>query len=173
MELTPSAMIKAIIADRPTHEVLDCASRRLKASREELFDAVQGELTTSHRFVLAELMSHIEDIEARIGRFAQQLITGLADHRNALALLQTIPGIDLIGAAMLIVEIGTDMDAFQNAGRLASWTGLCPGNNESAGKRKTGKSAKATLTSDEYSAKSPKPPAGAHSYSKSSFSRWC
>lgn len=133
------AMTKALIANRPTHDVLDCATRRLKASREELFDAVQGELTPCHRFVLAEIMDHIEELEARIARFDSELLAGLAEHRNALALLQTVPGIDLIGAAMLIVEIGTDMRAFGTAERLASWTGLCPGNNESAGKHKSGK----------------------------------
>ena len=133
------AMTKALIANRPTHEVLDCATRRLKASREELFDAVQGELTQCHRFVLAEIMDHIEELEARIARFDGELLAGLAAHQNALALLQTVPGIDLIGAAMLIVEIGTDMRAFGTAERLASWTGLCPGNNESAGKHKSGR----------------------------------
>lgn len=133
------AMTKAIILGKPNHEVLDCATRRLKASREELFDAVQGELTDSHRFVLAELMDHIEETEARITRFDERLLAGLDDERQALILLQTIPGIDLIGAAMLIVEIGTDMAAFGSAGRLASWTGLCPGNNKSAGKSKSSK----------------------------------
>lgn len=130
------AMIKAIIAQRPTYEILDLASRRLKASREELFDALQGELSDSHRFVLDELMHHIEELESRIARFDQRLLEELSEERNALDLLQTIPGIDLIGAAMLIVEIGTDMDAFGSADRLASWAGLCPGNDESAGKRK-------------------------------------
>lgn len=133
------AMVKALIADKPTHVVLDLASRRLKASREELFDALQGELTPSHRFVLDELMHHIEEIEARIARFDSRLLDGLADRRAALSLLQTIPGIDLIGAAMLIVEIGDDMSVFGSPDRLASWTGLCPGNNESAGKRKSGR----------------------------------
>lgn len=133
------AMVKAIVDGRPTHEVLDHASQRLKASREELFDALQGELTASHRFVLHELMSHIEEIEARIARFDARLLDGLADERNTLALLQTLPGIDLIGAAMLLVEIGADMDAFGSANRLASWVGICPGNNESAGKHKSGR----------------------------------
>lgn len=133
------AMVKALIDGRPTHEVLNHASGRLKASREELFDALQGELTDSHRFVLAELMAHIEETEARIARFDRRLLDGLAQHQHRLALLQTIPGVDLIGAAMLLVEIGTEMAAFGSAERLASWTGLCPGNNESAGKRKTGK----------------------------------
>lgn len=133
------AMIKALIENRPSHEVLDRAGRRLRASREQLFDAVQGELTDSHRFVLHELMTHIEEMEARIARFDQRLLDGLGAERQQLALLQTIPGIDLIGAAMLLVEIGTDMDAFGSSERLSSWTGLCPGNNESAGKRKRGK----------------------------------
>ena len=139
------AMVKAIVAGRPSHEVLDCASRRLKASREELFDAVQGEMTASHRFVLDELMHHVEEIEARISRFDIRLLNGLESERNALTLLQTLPGVDLIGAAMLLVEIGSDMDAFGSADRLASWVGICPGNNESAGKRKSGRVRKGNL----------------------------
>ena len=133
------AMVKAIIDGQSPHEVLQLASRRLKASREEIFDALQGELTDSHRFVLDELMRHIEEIEARIARFDARLLDALTDERNALALLQTLPGVDLIGAAMLLVEIGTDMDVFASADRLASWVGICPGNNESAGKRKSGR----------------------------------
>ena len=133
------AMVKAIIAGQPPHAVLKLASRRLKAAREEILDALQGELTASHRFVLDELMRHIEEIEARIARFDARLLAELESEHNALALLQTIPGVDLIGAAMLLVEIGTDMDAFGSAERLASWVGICPGNNESAGKRKSGR----------------------------------
>ena len=139
------AMIKALIANKAPHQVLESATRRLKASREELFDALQGELTDSHRFVLDELMQHIEDIENRIVRFDLRLLAGLETERNALALLQTLPGVDLIGAAMLLVEIGTDMDAFGSADRLASWVGICPGNNESAGKRKSGRVRKGNL----------------------------
>ena len=132
-------MVKAIVAGQPPHEVLTLASRRLKASREELFDALQGDLTPSHRFVLEELMRHIEEIETRIARFDARLLAELETERHTLALLQTLPGVDLIGAALLLVEIGTDMDAFGSADRLASWVGLCPGNNESAGKRKSGR----------------------------------
>lgn len=135
-------MVKALIAGASVQDVLDLASKRFKASREELFDALQGDLTASHRFVLAELMQHIEEIEARIARFDTQLLAGMTPQRNALALLQTLPGIDLIGAAMLLVEIGTDMNAFGSPDRLASWVGVCPGNNESAGKRKSGRAGK-------------------------------
>lgn len=139
------AMIKAIIHGQPPNEVLKFASKRLKASREELFDALQGEITDNHRFVLDELMQHIEEIEARTARFDARLLAGLAAEQNALILLQTLPGVDLIGAAMLLVEIGTDMKAFGSADRLASWVGICPGNNESAGKRKSGRVRKGNL----------------------------
>ena len=90
-------------------------SWRLKASREDLFDARQGELTANHRFVLDEIMRHIEEIEARIARFDARLLDELKSEHNKLALLQTLPAVDLIGAAMLLVEIGTDMDAFGSA----------------------------------------------------------
>lgn len=137
------AMITALIQGAAPNEVLQLASRRLKASREELFDALQGELTDAHRFVLNELMDHIEELEARITRFDARLLEGLQEEHNSLVLLQTLPGVDVIGAAMLLVEIGTDMSVFGHADRLASWVGICPGNDESAGKRKSGRTRKA------------------------------
>jgi transposase len=133
------AMVKAIIAGQPMAEILQHTGR-LKASREDLYEALQTEdLSETHRFVLAEILSHIESLEAQIQRFEAQLLQGLAPWQSLLVLLQTVPGIDQIGAAMLLVEIGTDMSQFGSAERLASWVGMCPGNHESAGKRKSGK----------------------------------
>jgi transposase len=91
-------------------------------------------------------MQHIGEIEARIARFDERLLAGLAGAQNALALLQTIPGVDRIGAAMLLVEIGIDIAVFGSPDRLASWMGVCPGNNESAGKRKSGRVRKGNPT---------------------------
>ncbi|AEK58722.1 ISAfe3, transposase [Acidithiobacillus caldus SM-1] len=133
------AMIHALIQGDSPESVLRLASRRLKASQEELLDALQGELTASHRFVLEEMLRHIEHLEAQIARFDAHLLEGLEPQKKALELLQTLPGIDVVGAALLLVEIGDDMSVFGSANRLASWTGLCPGNNESAGKRKSGR----------------------------------
>lgn len=86
------------------------------------------------------------DISDVHGQSARAMIKALIANKTPhevlefwLAFLQILPGIDLIGAAMLLVEIGTDMDAFGSADRLASWVGICPGNNESAGKRKSGR----------------------------------
>ena len=133
------AMTKSLIEGKPLHEVLDHKGR-LRASREELFEAVStDELSATHRFVAQQIMDHIQDIERRIASMDAYLLQELAPHRAQLNLLQTLPGIDQIGAAMLLVEIGADMAAFGSAERLASWVGICPGNNESAGKRKTGR----------------------------------
>ncbi len=136
------AMVKALIAGQSMSEILDCAGR-LRASRTELFEALQPEeLSARHLFVLAEIMAHIEFLEAMMARFEKELLGGLHAWQPQLVLLQTIPGIDAMGAAMLLVEIGPDMTSFGSAQRLASWVGICPGNNESAGKRKSGRTRK-------------------------------
>lgn len=136
------AMIKALVAGKTPEQTLQLASKRLKATQEELLDALDGELTDNHRFVIAELMAHIEHLEGRIRVFRQKLLAELAPQKILLEALQTIPGIDETGAALLLVEIGDDMKAFGSADKLASWAGVCPANNESAGKRKQGKQRK-------------------------------
>ncbi len=135
-------MIKALIDGHSSAEVMQLASRQFKADRREIRDALEGELTQTHRFVLKELMQTIEYLERKIASFDQYLLERLASYRGILELLQTVPGIDQMGAAMLLVEIGDDMQAFESPDRLASWAGICPGNNESAGKRKTGRPRK-------------------------------
>lgn len=120
-------------------EALMHATVLLKAPREVLYDALEGDLTDAHRFVLKELIRHITELGVAIKRCDNELRRCLSSHKWAIELLQTIPGIDEIGACMLIIEIGTDMTAFGTADRLASWAGVCPGNNESAGKQKSGK----------------------------------
>ena len=133
------AMIKALIKGQPMHLILNLKGR-LGASREELFEALSTEqFSARHAFVADEIMQHIEYIEQRVARMDGYLLSGLAAWQPQLNLLQTIPGIDQIGAAMLLVEISADMNTFGSAERLASWVGICPGNNESAGKRKTGR----------------------------------
>ena len=121
------AMVKALIAGQPMHEVLD-RKGRLRASREGLFEALStGQFSPAHRSVAEEIMQHIEQ---RIARMVQYLLVGPRAWQSQLNLLQTIPGIDIQGAAMLLVEIGADMAVFGSAERLASWAGSCPGNNE-------------------------------------------
>lgn len=123
-------------------QVLDLAGR-LRASRAELFEALQPEeLSEIHLFVLKEIMAHIEELEKHMLSLELALLARLSAWQAQLTLLQTIPGIDQMGAAMLLVEISADMSSFGSAEKLASWVGICPGNNESAGKRKSGKTRK-------------------------------
>nr|VFK81382.1 MAG: Transposase IS116/IS110/IS902 family protein [Candidatus Kentron sp. SD] len=123
-------------------QVLQYASKRLKATEEELLDALAGELTADHIFVISEILDHIEDLERRIAVFSRQLLTKLEPYKPMLQAMQTIPGIDRMGAAMLLVEVGGDMTAFGTAEKLASWAAVSPGNHESAGKRVAGKKRK-------------------------------
>jgi transposase len=139
------AMVKAIIAGKPLHEVLKLASVRLKASREKIVDALQDDPTASYCFALDELMPRIEDTEARIVRFHAGSLAELESKRNTLDLLQTIPCVDLIGAAMLLIEIGIVMDVFGSADRSAYQVRFCSGNNEFAGNPKSGHVRKGNL----------------------------
>lgn len=135
-------MIKCLIEGGSPDEALAVISTKLQAAPELIRLALDGELTNSHKFVLREIIHHIETLEGAITRFEVELLAGLSDNEWALRLLETIPGLDRVGAAMLLVEIGVEMSVFGDASHLASWAGLCPGNNESAGKRKNGKTRK-------------------------------
>ena len=135
------AIVKAIIAHKSTPEILNLASNRLGASRQEISEAVQAqEGTPAHCFYLAKILAYIEKPESRLARFDAELIRSweAAGYADPLRLLQTLPGIDLMGAAMLLVETDSEMRVFGSAQRLGSWARMCPGNNESAGKRKSG-----------------------------------
>ena len=136
------AMIKGLLADETPEQLLAYADPRLKASRDDLREALEGDLSDSHRFVIQELMAHLDELDARILRFRQTLLNQLSPYQVILQNLQTLPGIDEFSAAMILVEIGDDMAAFGSPAKLASWAGVCPGQNESAGKRKSTRARK-------------------------------
>jgi len=140
--VSAQAMLEGLIEGCHPEQLIALAKGRLKGKREELLLALDGELSARHRLVLANIHGHIQHLEAEIKRLDAYLIEAMAPYRWAWELLQTIPGIDAIAAAMILVEIGDDMSRFGSADRLASWAALCPGNNESAGKRKSGKTRK-------------------------------
>lgn len=117
-------------------------SGRLKAPRESLLASLEGDLSARHRLVLMEIREHLQQLEARLGRLDAYLRDAMVPYAFAWTLLQTIPGIGEIAAALILIEIGDDLSHFGNADRFASWAALCPGNHESAGKRKSGKTRK-------------------------------
>lgn len=109
--------------------------------KDQSLASLQGELSSEHRFVAQIILHHINALETQLPDLERRLLEGLKPQEAALQLLLTIPGIDRVAAARLLVEIGDDMAAFGRADRLAKWAGMCPGNHESAGKRKRGTTA--------------------------------
>jgi transposase len=91
---------------------------------------------------LFELHEHVMQLEKKLATIDAYLLDAMKPYQWAWQLLQTLPGVDAIASAMILIEIGDDMSRFGDADRLASWAALCPGNNESAGKRKSGKTRK-------------------------------
>jgi transposase len=116
-------------------------ARRLKAPREEVLASLQGELSEEHLFVARLIRQHIDTLQTQLAELEHRLFDELKPYEAAVQLLLTIPSIDRLAAVKLLVEIGVDMTAFGTADRLSKWVGLCPGNHESAGKRKRGKTA--------------------------------
>jgi transposase len=105
----------------------------------ELQQALQGRVTTHHRFLLRELLDHLYFVESKMRRIEQEIEVRLGPFQSEVVRLCTIPGVDRVTAWGLLAEIGLNMAQFPDAQHLASWAGLCPGSHESAGKRKSGK----------------------------------
>jgi transposase len=137
-----TAMIDCLLDGGTPEQALEFAGR-LKAPRDELLAALEGDLSKEARFVALKLREHIRFLRSQLADLERELFAGLQPYEAAMNLLMTIPGIDQLAAARLLVEIGEDMQAFGSSGRLAKWCGVCPGNNESAGKRHSGKTTKA------------------------------
>ena len=135
-------MVAGLIEGKSIDDMLNMARGSLKNKHEDLALSLDGDLSPRHLFVLAELHEHIKMLEQKLAKIDAYLIDAMKPYQWAFELLQTIPGIDAVASAMILIEIGDDMSRFGDADRLASWAALCPGNNESAGKRKSGKTRK-------------------------------
>lgn len=135
-------MVAGLIDGADIDALLAMARGKLTLKREDLRAALDGDLSKRHMFVLKQLREHINMLERQLDALDEYILDAMAPYDWAHCLLQTIPGIDRIAGAMIIIEIGTDMTRFGCADRLASWAALCPGNNESAGKRKSGRTRK-------------------------------
>jgi transposase len=137
------AMVQAIIGGTEDPEALAGLARgRLKAKRSELERALAGRVTTHHRFLLAEQLAHMEFLEEAIGRVSAEIERRLRPFEEDIARLDSIPGVSRRTAEVLLAEVGNDLQRFPTSRHLASWAGLCPGNNESAGKRHSGRTRK-------------------------------
>jgi len=142
-------MIQAMIEGvRDPRKLAALAGKGLKATPKQLYDALHGRVTEHHRFLLKLHLDQWESLEAAIretgrqadrhlSRMDAKLKDGQEPFRAAIARLCTIPGVSVLSATTILSEIGRDMSRFPTAGHLVAWAGLCPGQNESAGKRKS------------------------------------
>jgi transposase len=137
------AMLEAlIVGERDVTVLADLARGRLRAKRDQLEEALQGYCTPHHSFLLTEYLSQIDYLDDAIARVSTMIAQHLEAEQEAVALLDTIPGVSQRTAEILLAEIGTDMTRFPSAKHLASWAGMCPGNYESGSKRLNGKTRK-------------------------------
>ena len=138
MGLSGRRMVEALIAGESDPERLaQLAHRRIKAPPQVLCEALRGRVTPHHRFLLRLHLKQIDAIAAAISDIDQEVDAHVEPFRTAVQLLITAPGIDVLSACGILAEIGRDMSRFATAGHLISWVGLCPRNDESAGKRRS------------------------------------
>jgi len=148
MGLNGRRMIEAMInGTRDPGKLAALADKRLKAKPKELYDALHGRLTEHHRFLLKLHLGQWDtldttirevdrEVKIRVSTMDAEVTADKAKFSDLIALLATIPGVSQLSALTILSEIGTDMSRFPTAGHLVAWAGMCPGQNESAGKRK-------------------------------------
>jgi len=141
-------MIEAMIdGQRDPRKLAALAHRSVKAEPKQLYDALHGRLTEHHRFLLklhigqwdaldASISSIDREVDARVARLDRQGPADKARFSDLIDLVDSIPGVNKLSAVSVLSEIGADMTRFDSDGHLIAWTGLCPSQNESAGKRK-------------------------------------
>jgi transposase len=136
-------ILQALVAGaEDTAALAQLAQGRLREKIPELEQALAGRVDAHHRFMLTEHLAHIDFLETAIARVSAEIADRLRPVTETVERLDTIPGIGQYLAEALIAEIGTDMSRFPTAAHLASWAGMCPGNHESAGKRRSGRTRK-------------------------------
>lgn len=136
-------MLEALVAGkRDTQQLASLAKGRLKEKQAQLVEALSCRLQPHQSFLIAEHLAQIDYLEGAIERLNQQIEERLRPFEPEIGWLDTIPGVNRRTAEVLWAETGGDMSRFPSGRHLASWAGMCPGNNESAGKRRTGRTRK-------------------------------
>jgi transposase len=141
--VTATKIVEELLKGELTpQELCQFAKGRLAPKKEEIIKAVEGKLTSHHKLMIEASLEHIKAMENIIDTIDIQINKLLKKHNEEYELLQTIPGVKEKAATAIIAEIGTNMDQFPTEDHLCSWAGIAPGNNESAGKKKSGKITK-------------------------------
>ncbi len=136
-------MLKALIAgSTDASEMARLAKGKLRAKIPQLEQALRGCFGAHQRFLVAQQLAHIDFLEETIERLSAQIAERVSPFEEVIERLETIPGVGRRTAEAILAEIGPEVSRFPTAGHLASWAGMCPGNNESGGKRRSGTTTK-------------------------------
>ncbi|MCD6197997.1 MAG: IS110 family transposase, partial [Deltaproteobacteria bacterium] len=154
------AMICALLEkdELSADEIAEMAKGKLKNKVNQLVEALNGNVTDHHRFLLKQHLGHIDFLVEEIKEFDEEIQRRLVPYQKEFKDIQSVTEIIGVSAASVIAEIGVDMSRFPDEAHISSWAGVCPGNNESAGKKKSGKTRrgnnylKATLTESAWAA---------------------
>src|SRR5213593_1359812 len=134
------AMLEALIAgERDATKLAKLAKGTLRKKHQALVAALAGRFTQHHAFLLGQILAHLDELDQHIAQCDLKVDEYVRPFVRELELLDTIPGVGRRTAEAIVAEVGTDMSRFPSAAHLASWAALCPGNHESAGKRRGGK----------------------------------
>jgi transposase len=138
------AILEALIAgESDPHRLVERVSKRVKAKRSTLVEALRGRVSRHHRFMLRLHLDQVDALDRAIRAVETEVGDALAPFQEAAQLLITIPGISDVSASVIVAEIGVDMSRFPTVGHLISWAGLCPRNDQSAGKKRSTRVRKA------------------------------
>ena len=139
-------MLRALTEGKATpQEMAELAKGLLRKKLPELELALEGKFEEHHRFLLLLQLKRVQAAEEDLAVLERRIQEKLKPYEAQLTLLQEVPGVDWTLAAVIIAELGVDMKVFGNVSQLASWAGVCPGNNESAGKRKSSRIPKGNV----------------------------
>jgi transposase len=134
------AMLEQLANGETNPDILaSLAKGRLRHKRQELEQALTGRVQDHHRFLIAELLAHIDSLEDSIQRLDLEIGDRFRPFEQDLQLADTVPGVNQRTAEVVLAEIGTDLSRFPSDAHLSSWSAMCPGHHESAGKRRSGK----------------------------------
>jgi hypothetical protein len=137
----------------------DLARGKLRLKLPALREALHGRFETEHAIIIGRILAHIDHLDEAIAELSTAIEAQITPLASAVDALCTIPGVQRRTAEVIIAETGGDMSVFPTAKHLASWAGVCPGNDESAGKRRSGKTRKDQNGCARTSSKPPQPPA--------------